>query len=384
MTDFFQQLTNAYASSGLAAALDAAESQFRDAGRYHELFEVLRMKSRHRLGLQIMQSEPASLAAADQRALEDGLLAACRDVGYALLRSGQIQESWMYLRHLDENARIIEELRDVEITEQNLDQVLGLLLHEGLDCERGYQLVLERYGTCNAITTLQSTMYGRAKSERRAAGRLLVAHVHQELLENVKAHVAREEATSPNENRLTELMHGRDYLFADGAYHIDTSHLSSTVQVAGELVDRPSLELALDLARYGQRLDSGLQYASDAPFEDTYAAYGQFFAAQLGQDVEQSLAFFREQAEATDAHQQGTFPIETYIDLLARVGRPLEAIEATIKLIPVGTQTTGRSPSLYDLSEQLGDFTRYRELCQERRDMLGYLISLEKQDRRDI
>ena len=119
-------------------------------------------------------------------------------------------------------------------------------------------MVLGNYGTCNAITTMQQTMYGRPKEQRQATGRLLVAHVHNELLENVKAHVQREEEQSPSEDRLVPIMATRDYLFADGAYHIDTSHLSSTIQIATELADEESLELALDMAKYGERLDLSL------------------------------------------------------------------------------------------------------------------------------
>ena len=49
-----------------------------------------------------------------------------------------------------------------------------------------------------------------------------------------------------------------------------------------------------------------------------------------------------------------------------------------MQLIPEGIQTTGRAPTLYDLSEQLGNFDRYRELCANRNDMLGFVISLGK------
>ena len=170
----------------------------------------------------------------------------------------------------------------------------------------------------------------------------------------------------------------RDYLFADGAYHIDTSHLSSTIQIATELADEESLELALDMAKYGERLDEGLRYPGDPPFEDLYLSTAKFFAAQLGQDVDAAIQFFEKRAKETDAHQEGTFAIETYIDLLSRVGKPGEALRATVELIPQGIQTTGRAPSFYDLSEQMKDFDRYRELCAERNDLLGYVIALGK------
>lgn len=378
MSQIFEQLSKEFESNGIAAALTSAEKELRASKRFHELFEILKMQSREQLGLPLLHQEDQKTTDEQQRALEEGLLGACRDVGFGLLDEGQIQDSWVYLRHLGDNDLILEKVRKVKVTDENLDQILGLLLYEGLDPEAGYQLVLENYGTCNAITTMQQTMYGRPKDQRQAAGRLLVAHVHNELLENVKAHVEREEGKQPTEDRLAPIFTGRDFLFADGAYHIDTSHLSSTMQIASELTDPPSLELALDLARYGEQLDEGLQYAGDPPFENLYPTSAKFFAAQLGESVDDALAHFRQRAEATDAHQEGTFAIETYVDLLARVGQPAEAMKATIELIPEGIQTTGRAPSFYDLSEQMNDFTRYRELCKDRDDMLGYVIALGK------
>lgn len=374
----FEQLKQAFDSSGLAAVLEKAEAELRAGKRYHELFEVLKMKSRQAIGLPLLHDAEQKLSDDQQRKLEDELLESCKDVGFSLLSEGEVQDCWVYLRHLQDHQPVLDAVKKMDVNEENLDQVLGLLLYEGLDCEAGYALVLKHYGTCNAITTMQQALYKRSKADRQAAGRLLVKHVHQELLENVRGHVQREEGNEPTATRLRELVKDRDYLFADGSYHIDTSHLSSTIQVAGELTDKPSIELALDMAEYGQQLDEGLQYPGDPPFEDLYPSYTKFFAAQLGKDVDDAIAFFGDRARNTNAHQEGTFAIETFIDLLSRVGKTEEAMDASVELIPEGIQTTGRAPTLYDLSEQLGDFSRYRDLCVKRDDMLGYVISLEK------
>lgn len=374
--DIFEQLASDFQTGGVAAALDRAEAKLRNERRFHELFEVLKMKTRQQLGLPILYEESNQLSETQQRQLEDALLAACEDVGFSLMRAGQVQESWGYLKHLPDRDSVLAELNKIEVNEDNLEAIVGLLLYEGLDCDKGYALVLERYGTCNAITTMQNAMYGRSKSERQATGKRLVKHVHSELLESVKTHIEREEGTEPQASSLQELMKGRDFLFSDGSYHIDTSHLSSTVQIASELTDKTSLELALDLTHYGVKLHQELQYPSPPPFEETYPAHGKFFAAQLGQDVDKSVSYFRERAKATDAHQEGTSVIEIYIDLLARIGQPADAIEAHVQFIPPGIQVIGRAPTLYELSEQLGDFKRYQQLCREREDLLGYLVGL--------
>lgn len=389
MSGIFEQLQADYQTGGMQAALDRAETTLRKQQRYHELFEVLKMQARHKLGQPVLHQDAVSLSEAQQRQLEDSLLAACRDVGFCLLQAGQIQESWGYLKHLTDQDEIRQKILDIKVTEENVEAIIGLLLYEGLDCDRGFALVLEKYGTCNAITTMQNALYGRSRKDRCAAGQRLVAHVHRELLESVKAHIERQAAEggevktdnrkdAASECRLADLIQGRGFLFENGSYHIDTSHLSSTVQIAVELSDAESWELALDLTRYGEHLHADLQYPSHPPFEDTYPSHAKFFSALLGQDVDSSVSYFRDRAVQTDAHQEGTQVIETYVDLLARIGRPAEAMEALVELIPPGIQTTGRAPTLYDLSQQLGDFTRYRELCVERDDLLGYVVGLEQ------
>ncbi len=373
----FTKLKHVYSQLGIEGVLDRLATSLGDQKRYHELFEVLKMKLRRRLGLPLMyQDEGDELDGQQRRELEDGLLDACREVGTRLISEGKIRDGWMYLRPVGEKQAVLRLLEAQPVTEDNVEQFIEVLLHEGIDVQRGYQLVLDHYGTCNAITTIQSALYGRAKSDRSAAGKLLVRHVHRELLDNVQAHIQRQEGSVPTSRRLSELVEPRPWLFADGAYHLDTSHLSSTVQVAGELTDQESLELGFDLTAYGRRLDEQLQYAGDEPFVDLYPSYALYFGAQLGTDVEEAVAYFRDKAQAARPREEGTTAIEVYLDLLSRLGRIDEAIEATVALIPEGIQTTGRSPSLFDLCQSPEQYVRLQEICQQREDVLGYAVAL--------
>ncbi len=54
---------------------------------------------------------------------------------------------------------------------------------------------------------------------------------------------------------------------------------------------------------------------------------GYFFGALLGIQVEPSLRQFLQKAESLDVNEHGTVGIETYADLLARLGRPLESMQ---------------------------------------------------------
>ena len=70
----------------------------------------------------------------------------------------------------------------------------------------------------------------------------------------------------------------KDWLFQDGNYHIDVSHLNSVVRFARFLdADCPELDLATQLAQYGSQLDQQYQYPAEPPFDDYYAAHLQFF-----------------------------------------------------------------------------------------------------------
>ena len=236
--------------------------------------------------------------------------------------------------------------------------------------------MLSHYGTCNSITTYESSMYGQPRANREIGAELLVKHLHQELYENVTGHIEREEGKAPTETTLAELVEGRDWLFQDGSYHIDTTHLSSVVRFARDLDDPTSLQLAVDLAAYGNRLDEQLQYPSEAPFAEFYPAHRRYLNALLANDVEEAVAYYREQAEACDPYEHSTIAIEVYLDLLARLSRNTDAIQETVRLLPDNLPTTGMAPSLLDLSEACQSFEQLKKTCRQKDDLVGYTLGL--------
>src|SRR4051812_31588206 len=93
----FDQLQSALASGGAEAALQQAANLLWQQKKYHELFEVLKMQLRCKLGLPLLAGDATDGLSDEQRLkLEDGLIGACREVGSALLAEGQIREGWMY------------------------------------------------------------------------------------------------------------------------------------------------------------------------------------------------------------------------------------------------------------------------------------------------
>src|SRR6185369_1312424 len=139
--------------------------------------------------------------------------------------------------------------------------------------------------------------------------------------------------------------------------HVDTSHLSAVVRSARLIEDREALGLALDLTEYGRRLHPDHQYPDDAPFTNSYTSHNLFFAAQLGEEVDAALEYFRKQAESNLAESENTMPAETYVVLLARLGRYPEAIEAATRFLPPGRRVFRFAPSLAELCRATGDLT---------------------------
>jgi hypothetical protein len=96
----------------------------------------------------------------------------------------------------------------------------------------------------------------------------------------------------------------------------------------------------------------------------------------LGEDIEDAVRYFREKAENLDPRQHGTMPIEVYVDLLARLERYDQAVEASITLLPHDMPTLGFAPPLFELCRRAGRFDRLMEHCRGRDDLLGYACAL--------
>lgn len=370
----FDQLQQALDAGGVEAALDELANQLREKQRYHELFEALKMRVRQRLGLPLSYSESGDELDEQTRSrLEDGLLEACREVGTALLREGAVREGWMYLRPVGDRAAAAGELANIAANEDNLDELIEVSLHEGVDPARGYGLVLEHHGTCNAITTYESAVVQQDKAAQQAAAGLLVEHVHRDLLATVRADIEQQEGQPPTGDTLAELVADRDWLFGEHSYHLDTTHLASTVRFSRILEDERQLRLALDLTAYGRRLSSQFQYTGEVPFEDLYPAHALYLAALLGEQVDEAVAYFRKQAETVDPLEQGAGAVEAFIQLLDRLGRYDEAIDALLAFAKQQPEARPQVvPLLLELSEQSGNFDKLIEFCRSGDDLLGF------------
>lgn len=375
--NFFDSLADNLNTQGAAATAKNVIEFFRHQGAYHELFEALKMKARLELGLTAVPPGPdENLGPVVTDKLERALIDACRTVGLLLLGAGRIREGWMYMRPVGDRAAAAQALAGIEATSENLDELMDVLVNEGVDVERGYLLSLTRLGTCNSITLYDSTVAYKSKSDRQQAAALLVRHVHRELMNSLRVDVGRREGKPTLCETAEAILAEHPTLLKDGSYHLDTTHLSSTVRI-GRVLEEPALQkLCLDIAHYGRNLHPQYQYPGDEPFLEFFPNSIAFFRTLLGQHVEAGLRLFRQKAESLDVREHGTAAIETYIDLLSRVGRHEEAFHSFIKLMPDNVRPVGIAPSLLELSQRTGSYQPMLQHCKGKMDYLGYAAAL--------
>lgn len=378
MSDTFTSLESSLASGGASAALDQLAGRLREEKKYHELFEALKMKVRHSLDLPLLPAESNSdeLPESTRYKLEEGLVDACRQVGELLLKDGKVREGWMYLRPVGDKAAAARLISAIQPDDDNTEELIEVLLYEGVDTGRGFAMLLERNGTCNSITTFDQVMNQRTRKEKQAAAACLLNRLYTDLIGNVKADIARQAGEQPKETTLQALVADRDWLFADGQYHIDTTHLASVVRMSRVLDDPAQLRMALDLTHYGRHLTQQLQYQGDEPFVDQYPSNALYYQALLGENVDEALAYFESKARLLDPQYNGTAGIETYLELLSRIGRHQQALDAAIELMPANTPSVAYAPLLMDLCAKSGNYDKLLDFCRSRGDELGFAAAL--------
>jgi hypothetical protein len=375
-SSLFEELCAAVAQ-GPQAALERLCARLREEKRYQDLFDARLMQIRHRLGLPVILT--SSLDQVDEplrSQVENAYLEACREVGHLLLAEGRVRDAWTYLRMTGDKQPVAQALEGLQPDEETLDELIEVAVHEGVAPRRGFEWVLEHFGLCNAITMFDGTMYDRPRADQQQVAALLIRRVHGELLENLRAEVARQEGARPPETSIADLIAERDWLFLDDAYHIDTSHLHSVVRFARVVEEAEPLRLAVELCTYGQRLSPQFQFQTEEPFAECYAAHLRFFRAQLDPQAQQDVDYFRAKAESLPVGEYGTGPAEVYVALLARLQRYGEAMEAAARLIPPRVRTSGFAPSLLELARLSGRYDRLMEISQQRDDVLWFAAGL--------
>jgi len=367
--ELFAALDRALECEPPASAFDLLIAKFRESGNYSLLFEARTMKKRLELGLPLIQTEDTSQFPAPVRAAyEQAMVEAAREAGQLFLANGRIEAGYRYLHAIGETDSVAAAIEKAEPGD-DIDTVIAIAFQEGVHPVKGLELILRHHGMCRAITSFG--MYAVRKDRDRCI-QLLVRELHGEIVERMSRVIEQQEGARPSSTGLPELMSGRDWLFGDYDYYVDTSHLTSLLPYSLETTDTATLRLYRELCEYGRHLSANFHFKDRPPFEDGYRDYGSFVDALLGHDVENQISHFRAKAEACDPEMDGTTAAQVLINLLVRLERPAEALEVFQRFLAAENPAHLQCPTALQLCHMAKQYSRLRDLARERGDILSY------------
>ncbi len=365
-TELFEELDRLVASAEPGVALEHLIARLRETGEFGLMFEARLMRKRWELGLPLIQSDQIT---GDE--YQQAVMAIARETGGLFLAAGNIARAWPYYRAIGD-VQPIEDAIAALPNEGDVEQVIAIAFQEGVHPLKGLELILANQGMCRAITAFGMTA---VQKDREKCIAMLARHLYGEIVPRMKEAIAAQEGAAPESERLVELMAGREWLFGEWDYYVDTSHLLSVIPYGLELKDAAALECVWELCEYGKRLAAQFQSAGVAPFESQCEAYGHYIQALRGIDVDAHVAYFRDKVAASDPDVDGDAPGRTLVRLLVSLGRTEEALAAVLEHVfedaPWGTPV----PTALQLCYQAGKFGKMRDLARERGDALSFVAA---------
>jgi tetratricopeptide (TPR) repeat protein len=362
-------------------AFERVAERFRQEKHYRELFDARLMQKRFELGLPLVSQQaigdvPANL----QQAYQQAYVQAAREVGELLLADGNIPRAWPYFRAIGDTRPVSEALQSFNVprldtpeAQEMLGSAVQIAFQEGVNPRKGFELILEHYGLCRAITMFSAYP---ASEGRDDALRLVLRTLHREIAENLKRAIAEAEGSAPATDSIPTLIAGRPWLFENNAQYTDSSHLAAALRFSRDLEDSDTLKLALEIADYGVHLGPMFQYVEDPPFEQVYEDHGIYLRALLGQDADRAVAHFQRKAGDCQSSHYGIRAAEVLVQLLVRLQRFEDAVTAFRRFLTGVPPDDLDCPSLPQLCQLAGDFEQLKTIAAEQSDPLIYLAAL--------
>lgn len=373
----YERLRKTIAAEGPTAAVEQLVAELRQADDFQNLFYALLLKKRVELGVSPFPTGPASeLPPETHEPYEQAIRQAGREVGHALLERKRFSHAWGFFRMLGEPEPVRAALADYQPgPDEDIYPLIEIAWQGGVLPKKGFDLVLDRHGVCSAITMVNSSdMASNVELRDYCFGRLVRA-LHAQLSDRLRADLAGRGQAVPADATITQIVETHPELFAEDSYHIDTSHLSSVVQMSTYLPAGPENDLARELCLYGRRLSRGLQGHNEAPFEDGYDDYLAFLEVVAGRNVDEGLSRFRMKAER-EAAEGSTYAAQVYVNLLVRTNRLTEALAAAKQFLLAEDDRNLICPGVNELAKRLGDHGALAEAAQARNDPVSFLASL--------
>lgn len=371
----FESLDKTLETASPAEAIDHLATMLADRGEFRALLDARLLKARLDLDLPLVQvGSLADIPEPARTQYEERYVEAIREVGKLLLDAGEIGAAWAYFRAIAEKepvAAAIEVYQPLE-NDERIGQVVEVAFNQGVHPRKGFALILEHYGTCSAITAFEALPPDEAT--RVVCADRLVRRLHGDLTLNLRGEIARRgQPLPPDGTSIGDLIAGREWLFVDEAYHLDVSHLASTVRLSPLLTDPETIALAVGLTDYGQNLSERHRYEGDPPFEDHYGDHAVYLRALLGQNVEEAIAHFQSKLPAPDPDgRDEAIAAQVLVRLLVRIGRTEDAIEIAAEHLAQLPDSALACPGVAQLCQSLGRLDRLAEIARERGDLVNY------------
>ncbi len=372
----FDQLEETLRARGAAAAIKGLIEHLDSAGEYRALLDALLLEARHELGLPLLSiGRLADLPDPARTQYEEKYIAAIRLVGSRYLAKGDIPTASAYYRAIAETEPVATAIDAYQPTEndERLGAVVEVALNHGVNPRRGFELILENYGTCPAITAFEQ-LPPQDEAVRAACAERMVRHLHGELTANLRAEIAsRGQVSPPAGTTIADLVAERPWLFTDDAYHIDISHLSSVVRMSLLARDREAIALAADLTAYGRCLSPRLVFEGSPPFENIYEDHGAYLKALIGRDREAAVAHF--ERKLLDEQNQEGDPVgaaQVLVKLLLECGKIDEAIDVAATHLAGIPESALACPSLNELCQRAGQSERLAQVARGTGDLVSF------------
>ena len=373
--DSFDEIEQKIKSVGLEEGFDYLIQRFCKEKKYPLIFQARLMKKRHELGLGLIQLDSSSdIPEESQSTYNQTQLEAAREVGTLFLTDGQIEQAWPYFRAIGDAKPVADAIEAMK-PKEDMAAIIEIALYERVNPRRGFELLLESYGTCRAITGIQQYPVQEGRTD---CIQLLVRTLHGELLDNLKQAITKKEGEQPKTNNVTELIENRDWLFGKYSYYVDSSHLLSIVQLSLDLTDEKTLELALQLAEYGAHLSSEFQYKGTPPL-DNYLDFAFYLRSLLGQEVDKAIEHFQQKIPKGDPSEVDSNPAQVLVKLLARIQRYPEAIDISLEYLNKVDPEHLTCPTVYQLCQLGHDYDRLKEFSRNNGDVLNFVAGVLQQ-----
>lgn len=378
----FAQLQDQRRTGGVSAVFDHLATTLRNQREYHKLFDALCLKKKHELGAPLHRPTSFDDVPVEKRdEFESAYVAAAREVGQLLLADKKLSQSFVYFHALRETKPIHDVIEAAPLpreSSEESEELIDLAFYKMVHPVKGMQIMLKTHGTCSTITALDQGFMNFNPEQRSTCAALLVRTLHGDLLQSIQREVKQRIPFAEPAKTLRELTAGREWLFAENNYHIDVSHLHSTVRFARSLTPaQPELALARDLAEYGVQLAQQFQYPGEPPFSDFYPAHIQFFKYLSNEKRDESMAYFQRLLDSEPEPSTQAMIAYVMVDLLTRTDQLDAALPLAEKYLVKADQDF--AAAFAELCQKSGRFDVLLRSAEERNDLVTFAAALVQQ-----